>query len=295
VVQLRLALIAPALIAAGLIASIAAAEERDPEVRVTVVPSAGVVEPGGTLTVAVHYVVEPGWHIYWENPGDSGLATTVALSAPDGWTVDPVQYPAPHRFVDAAGLVTYGWEGSVALLVDLTAGADPGPAELRVATRWLVCKESCVVGDAERASTVVVGAVADSAPVVAGREARFAEWRAALPSPLPETSRWVCTELGAILHLWGREATVGFVPGARFSEAGGAVKLTSPTVGLRHDRTDGCSVVENPSSHHVELRVAPPFDRGIQAGPWGILTLDDESYTLSPSCTPVPLPPGDSP
>jgi len=287
VVELRVAL--RTLIAAVALSALPAQadDDRDPEVRVTLIPSAGVVAPGAELTVAVHYVVEPGWHIYWENPGDSGLATSVETTAPGGWGVGPVQYPVPTRFVDGAGLVTYGWVGDPALLVDLVAAEEPGPAKISVATRWLACKERCVVGEAERTVEVVVGKPSPEA--VAGRDERFAAWRAAMPRGNPPDTTWMCTELGAVLHIRGLVEEVEFIPGARLSEAGGSRIVTSPAVGLRHDRGDGCSLVESPERHYVDLRAPPPFDRGIQAGPWGLLRLDDSWYSLSPDCAPVPI------
>ena len=29
-----------------------------------------------TLWVDLHLAIKPGWHVYWRNPGDSGLPTT---------------------------------------------------------------------------------------------------------------------------------------------------------------------------------------------------------------------------
>jgi DsbC/DsbD-like thiol-disulfide interchange protein len=43
------------------------------------VESAG---PGTTFTAGIVLTMAPGWHTYWKNPGESGLATSIAWTAP---------------------------------------------------------------------------------------------------------------------------------------------------------------------------------------------------------------------
>jgi len=40
--------------------------------------------PGETATVALRLAIEPGWHTYWRNPGESGLPTTLEWHLPPG-------------------------------------------------------------------------------------------------------------------------------------------------------------------------------------------------------------------
>ena len=53
------------------------------------------VAPGGTVWVALRQQIEPGWHTYWRNPGDSGLATSVSWVLPKGVTAGELQWPTP--------------------------------------------------------------------------------------------------------------------------------------------------------------------------------------------------------
>ena len=57
----------------------------DDLVTTRLVPETPAVAPGGTVWVAVHFEVKPGWHIYWRDPGDSGLPTTVEWRLPGGF------------------------------------------------------------------------------------------------------------------------------------------------------------------------------------------------------------------
>ena len=135
----------------------------------------------GGMTLGLQLQIEEGWHVYWTNPGDSGMATTAAISAPVGWAVGPVQFPGPQAFT-SEGLVTYGYTESALLLAQLTPR---GPGTITVTARWLVCKEVCEPGSA---SLTADPRALPRAP------AQLAAARTALPSPLlPEDAvdvRW---------------------------------------------------------------------------------------------------------
>jgi DsbC/DsbD-like thiol-disulfide interchange protein/cytochrome c biogenesis protein CcdA len=176
---LVLALLAPALLLAAPALADAA------KVRTALVPDRLSVAPGGTLTVALEQDIAPGWHTYWENPGDAGLATEIRWQLPPGWRAGPIAWPAPER--EAVGpLMDYGYRGKVWLLVDLTAPADAKPdgkAEIVALARWLACREVCVPEEADLPLTLFVDRNAPP-PNAVDAEA-FAAARARLPVPSP--------------------------------------------------------------------------------------------------------------
>jgi thiol:disulfide interchange protein DsbD len=47
----------------------------------------------GAITLALQFHLAPGWHIYWQNPGDAGLAPEITLNPPA--TASPFTYPPP--------------------------------------------------------------------------------------------------------------------------------------------------------------------------------------------------------
>jgi DsbC/DsbD-like thiol-disulfide interchange protein len=123
----------------------------EPEVHVELQASTLHIAPGESFELAVLLKYEPGWHIYWKNPGDSGFATTAQLSAPPGFTVEEVRYPAPVSFKQAGDLTCYGYEESACLFMKLTA-----PEELKgdefsftAAVQYLICDEVCFSGEVE--------------------------------------------------------------------------------------------------------------------------------------------------
>lgn len=105
---------------------------------------------GTSHLVAVHHHLEPGWHIYWQNPGESGLRTRIDGEA-TGARLGEVLYPAPERLVAEGGQVSYGWGEDAVLFVPVRA-LDEAQAQLSLRTRYLVCRESCISGEATLAA-----------------------------------------------------------------------------------------------------------------------------------------------
>ena len=69
---------------------------RTDQVAAELVSENKTLVPGTTNTVAIRLEMEDHWHTYWENPGDSGLPTTVDWTLPDGITAGPLQWPVPQ-------------------------------------------------------------------------------------------------------------------------------------------------------------------------------------------------------
>lgn len=131
------------------LASVVRAES--PNVKVTLHASVEAVAPGEAFEAAVQFEVPDGWHIYWENPGESGLPPHIQWRLPDGFVVEPPQFPMPSKH-ESSGIVTNILEGKVTLLSritppkDLTVGAK---VTLAADVSWLVCKEACYPGKAK--------------------------------------------------------------------------------------------------------------------------------------------------
>ncbi len=144
------------------------------------------VAPGKGFLAAVRIKVPPGWHIYWENPGESGLPTRVTIHAPSGFRVGPVRYPGPDRFDAPGPIISYGYQGEAALFAEVTPPGEltENQVALRATARWLACKESCVPGKAELALSLPAAAPGSS-PRPA-HPAALAPHLARLPRPLSE-------------------------------------------------------------------------------------------------------------
>ena len=153
-------------------------------VRARLVAESEALVPGRTVTLGLHMAMKPGWHVYWRNPGDSGLPPEMAWRLPEGFTVGPVQWPAPER-IPVQTLMNFGYEGAVTLLVPLAVPESARAGEtvrLSGTLSYLVCEEICIPGSAELSLDLPVAA---SAEPDSGQAALFARARAALPEAAP--------------------------------------------------------------------------------------------------------------
>ncbi|WP_158548726.1 protein-disulfide reductase DsbD family protein [Parvularcula marina] len=116
--------------------------------------------PGQIVTVALMQTLREGWHVYWQNPGDSGLPLTLNWTLPEGFEAVAPLYPLPHR-LPLGPLVNYGHEGEPIFLIDIAVpeSAVPGDvAELAVDASWLICADVCVPEDARLTLTLPIAA-----------------------------------------------------------------------------------------------------------------------------------------
>ena len=140
------------LLAAGPVAamqSVPASSSRD---TVTLVSDTDAVAPGKPFRVGLYFRLAPGWHTYWHNPGDAGVAPSFDLTLPAGAVSGPIAWPTPRRIAEGP-VMTYAYTGDVLLPVTITPPATSGPVAIQAHARWLVCKQICVPEEATSAST----------------------------------------------------------------------------------------------------------------------------------------------
>ncbi|MFN4288768.1 MAG: protein-disulfide reductase DsbD family protein [Brevundimonas sp.] len=111
------------------------------------VPMTRAATPGSTLVLAVRQDIEPGWHTYWRNPGDSGGATRIEWRLPEGWEAGDIIWPLPER-QRIQTLMNYGYSDVVYLPVPLEvpAGAS-GTVSLEATVHFMVCSDEMCVPD----------------------------------------------------------------------------------------------------------------------------------------------------
>ena len=131
-------------------------------VQASLVADEAAVAPGGVVHVALRQVIEPSWHTYWRNPGDSGQATTLAWTLPTGWSAGDIIW-APPKKLPLPPLMDYGYEGGVLLPVAITVPKDAKigqPVTLKARADYLVCQQVCVPEGADLTLTLPVAATA---------------------------------------------------------------------------------------------------------------------------------------
>ena len=225
--MLRSSLLIAALMAA--VPAVAESVVKTDNVEARLVAETPNAVPGGTISVALRLNIREHWHTYWSYAGDSGEATTVEWTLPDGVTAGPLQFPYPHR-IEVPPLVNFGYEGTVLHLTDLQIPASAKPGDtiaLKADAVWLVCAEVCI--PEEGVLTLDLPVAADAGTADAATAAEFAAARAAMPTPSP----WPATASvdGSTLTLRldaPQLAEAGLASAVLFPQSGGYIKNAAP-------------------------------------------------------------------
>jgi thiol:disulfide interchange protein len=175
-VAMLAALLLAAPVAAGAAESGPVSSER---ATVSLVSDTDRVAPGAPFRIGLRFRLAPGWHTYWKNPGDAGVAAELDLTLPQGTTAGPIVWPTPER-VNEEPVATYAYNGNLLLPVTVTPARDGGPVAIEAEARWLVCKEICVPEQGKFRLNLPAGANAPSAEA-----ALFAEADRRTPRPSP--------------------------------------------------------------------------------------------------------------
>ena len=121
----------------------------DGHVQAQLIPATKSIQPGEPFWVSVRLKMDKGWHVYWKNPGDSGIPVNISWSLPEHFTAEPIQWPYPVK-IDQPPLASYGYTNDVSFMARLTPYADINSrtATLKANVNWLVCQVDCIPGRA---------------------------------------------------------------------------------------------------------------------------------------------------
>ncbi|WIM11549.1 protein-disulfide reductase DsbD domain-containing protein [Enhydrobacter sp.] len=158
-------------------------------VRAELVSEVAQVKPGEPFWVGLRETIRPHWHTYWKNPGDAGQPTDIRWKLPAGVGAGPVVWPAPTK-IDVGGVVNYGFEGDILLLVKITPPADFAGSTLSLAAdaNWLVCSDVCIPEEGRFDLTLPVGTAA--IPADPATRALFDAARRQVPTESPWPARF---------------------------------------------------------------------------------------------------------
>jgi thiol:disulfide interchange protein DsbD len=120
-------------------------------VKAELISDVSAIKPGQKFRLGVLYNIEPGWHIYWKYPGDSGIPTKIEWHLPPGFKVHDLQWPLPLRDKEPGDLEVFDYTSEILLFATVEAPDElpPGSITLEAKTNWLVCQSLCVPGSAQ--------------------------------------------------------------------------------------------------------------------------------------------------
>ena len=135
------------------------------------------LETEGIIKLGVLFKIEPGWHIYWKNSGDSGLPTKVSFELPEGFSAGELFWPIPNAYERSGSILDYGYEDQVLLWTDVNVPTEYDknvPIPVNVNAKWVSCEEICIPGKATLEAKITPGEKNDNNEL-------FQNWEKTLP------------------------------------------------------------------------------------------------------------------
>lgn len=200
-----------------LISSTALGQSQMQHSKLDLISEVTSVAEDSTFSVAITLDPDPGWHVYWKNPGDNGNAPSETWTLPEGFAAGELQYTVPG-FVPYGEYMSYGYNDKALFITEITTPADfDGPIKIECSVSWLVCDDSLCVPER--------GKVSLSIPKGSGENLStwhddFASARAKHPQKVDWKAEFVATEESVELEIRvpedvGDVTDVWFFPAAR--------------------------------------------------------------------------------
>ena len=104
----------------------------NPQSRVRLISPWQVAPRNGELMLGLHFLLSPGWHVYWKNSGDAGFPPSATFGPAEVLGTPEILWPTPRRFQLPGDLVAFGYENEVVYPVraEIKPGvALPAPAQ----------------------------------------------------------------------------------------------------------------------------------------------------------------------
>jgi DsbC/DsbD-like thiol-disulfide interchange protein len=129
------------------------------------------------VAAGIEIVLEPGWHTYWHNPGETGVPPVFDFSGSRNIANVEVLYPVPERLDDGTS-VSLVYNDAVVFPLKVTLAKPGEPVTLDVQAIFGVCAEVCIPTRASAAATLAPDAPRD--PLA---EARLDAFAPLVPKP----------------------------------------------------------------------------------------------------------------
>ena len=144
---------------------------------VAAVPATGA---SATVPLGLEIVLDPGWKTYWRSPGEGGLPPRFEWRGSVNLAGIEVAWPAPKRF-EIGGMESVGYSDRVILPLEARLARPGEPLAVKLALRYAVCREICMLVDADLALDLPA-----AAPLAGARPAHaeaVAQFQARVPRP----------------------------------------------------------------------------------------------------------------
>ena len=96
------------------------------------------------FVIGIKFEIEPGWHIYWKNPGDSGLPAEIEWKNIESVEFKNFLWPSPQKTPEGP-LMTYGYYNEVVIPAIFSVNRDYIENEPSIfEIDFLICEKICI-------------------------------------------------------------------------------------------------------------------------------------------------------
>lgn len=223
------------------------------------------VAPGSTVYLGLKMVMDPGWHIYWQNAGDAGLPPYLipgeGTTLPEG-AIGDFLWPLPHILPVVEGeIMDYGYDDLVVFPIPLKVPEDAsGEIRIEGVADYLICESVCIPETDDVSLTLQVGEPVGN---MAGGEL-IGDWIAKVPGPFAGEARFDTTgetwtlslapeggfPAGASLRFFpfGHEIRHAADQPQRIGPAGASLSLSPDAISAPGDTLEGVVRVDVPGA-----------------------------------------------
>jgi len=102
-------------------------------------------EKSRSVPIGISIELEKDWHIYWRNPGDSGMPTSIDFEVSEGVSISEIEWPVPKVF-EYEGLASYGYDDQILLIAELNVPENFVSNSITVLAKIksLICRDVCI-------------------------------------------------------------------------------------------------------------------------------------------------------
>ena len=213
------------------------------------------IAKGESFLIGLEMIMDDHWHTYWENPGSSGLPTTIEFEPVAGLELGTLQFPLPKRFEDEYNMVTFGYDEKVLLILEAVYRGDASEITLKGKANWLECKQVCIPGEAEVSLALKVGTQK------AANQALFQTFSSKIPTSYSDQSPFTYTSQFAFKgEKWHGTVTLTPKEGHTFSSEPDDVTFLPLAVGELEAELTGYKVAKKGQGYTLDLEYSSYVD-----------------------------------
>lgn len=130
--------------------------DKSGDISVRLISATHAVGAEDTLDLGLHFELDPGWRIYWQNTTGYSFHPRLDASGSQNIASLDLLWPVPTR-IPVYGHVTLGYEREVVLPIIATLTEPGKAAHLGVEVKYLACSEICIPSIANFELDIPVG------------------------------------------------------------------------------------------------------------------------------------------